>query len=40
MPLAIQEPAANCSTMVESPSVLVDKYQTMQAEMVAPPAGQ
>jgi transglutaminase-like putative cysteine protease len=40
LPLAIQEPAANCSTMVESPSVLVERYQTMQAELVTPPAGQ
>jgi hypothetical protein len=25
---------------VESPSVLVERYQTMQAELVTPPAGQ
>jgi len=40
LPLAIQEPAANCSTMVDSPSMLIFRYYTKQAEQVTPPAGQ
>ena len=39
LPLAIQSPAANCSTMVDSPCLLVFEHYTTQAEQVTPPAG-
>ena len=40
LPLAIQDPVANCSTMVDSPSMLVMKHYTKQAEQVTPTSGQ
>jgi hypothetical protein len=37
LPLAIQTPAAACSTMEESPTDLIEQYYQMSAQLVGPP---